>query len=172
MQPKIIERYFFFGLLSATFVFAFFIFRPFWIVFVLGVSFSVILYPIYQWFIHKNIRQTISSFLTVLLFTIVVCGPILGLGASVFNQSQNVYFTVVNQGTAKPFFNTVNSKIEKILPTGVTFDINDKVTNIISFVSNNIANIFTTAFSAFFSFPFSTTNNMRSCDSEIQISWY
>src|ERR1035437_2516514 len=100
MQPKIIERYFFFGLLSATFIFAFFIFRPFWVVFVLGASFSVILYPIYIWFIHKNIGRTISSCLTVLLFMVVVCGPILGLGALVFNQSQDVYTTVVNQGTA------------------------------------------------------------------------
>ncbi len=152
MQPKIIEKYFFFGLLFSTFFLAFFIFRPFWVVLVLGLSFSVVLYPIYEWFINKKLPHALSSFLTVLLFTILVCGPLLGIGAVVFNQSQNVYHKVVTDKTAKPFMDAINSKIERVLPSGVTFDINDRATDLISYISDNIAKIFTTAFSAFFSF--------------------
>ncbi len=152
MPPKIIEKYFFFGLLFATFLFAFFIFRPFWIVLVLGVSFSVVLYPIYEWFIHKKLHSALAAIFTVILFTIVVCVPLLGVGAMVFNQSQNVYHKVVSEGTAKPLLSAINSKIDKILPSGIAFDINDKAADFISYISNNIANIFTSAISAFFSF--------------------
>ncbi len=152
MQSKTVEKYFFFGLLAATFVFAFFIFRPFWIVFVLGVSFSVVLYPLYEWMTRRRMPPALSSLVTVIIFMIVVCGPLLGIGAMVFNQSQNVYNTVVTQKTAKPFLTAINSKIHKILPSGVTFDINDKAADFISYISDNIAKIFTTALSAFFSF--------------------
>lgn len=151
MQPKTIEKYFFFGLLFATLIFAFFIFRPFWIVLVLGVSFSVVLYPVYEW-LNNKLPSSLSSLITVLFFTIVVCGPLLGVGTLVFNQSQSVYHKVVNEGTARPFLDGINSKIEKILPAGTAFDINDKATDFISYISSNIANIFTTALSAFFSF--------------------
>src|SRR3989344_2103820 len=107
MQTKIIEKYFFFGLLLSTFIFTFLIFRPFWIALVLGISFSIVLYPIYEW---------------------------------------------LNNGNTGPLVDSINNTINKILPGGVIFDVNDKITDFISYISNNIANIFSTTISAFFSF--------------------
>lgn len=152
MQTKIIERYFFFGLLLTTFIFTFFIFRPFWVVFVLGISFSIVLYPIYQWFTNRHLPNWLSALLTVILFTIVLWGPLLGIGALVFNQSQDLYHTVANSGSAKPFLNSLETNINKVLPEGMSVDVNKKITEFVSYVSSNIANIFTTTVSAFFSF--------------------
>ena len=152
MQTKIIERYFFFGLLLATFVFTFFIFRPFWIVLVLGLSFSIVLYPVYEWFNKRKLPNWLASFLTVFLFTVVLCGPLLGIGTLVFNQSQNVYHLVTDNGNTRPFMDSIETKINKILPEGMVFDINKKTTDLVSYISNNIANIFSTTISAFFSF--------------------
>lgn len=152
MQTKIIERYFFFGLLLATFVFTFFIFRPFWIVLILGLSFSIVLYPIYEWFNKRHLPNFLSALVTLLLFTIVLCGPLLGIGAIVFKQSQDVYHTVIDNGNTRSFLDTIETKINKILPSGVVFDINKKTTDFIYYLSNNIASIFTTTISAFFSF--------------------
>ncbi|MFA6076770.1 MAG: AI-2E family transporter [Candidatus Paceibacterota bacterium] len=152
MQTKIIERYFFFGLLLTTFIFTFFIFRPFWIVLVLGLSFSIVLYPIYEWLKKIKIPDWLASLFTVTFFTVVVCGPLLGIGALVFNQSQDVYHTVTDSGSAKPFLKSIENKINKILPGSVQFDINKKTTELVSYLSNNIESIFTTTVSAFFSF--------------------
>src|SRR5262249_17761378 len=91
MHTKVIERYFFFTLLAATFVFTFLLFRPFWIILVLGVSFSIVIYPVYRWFKNLKMPNWLSALLTVFIFTLVLCGPLLGIGALVFNQSQNVY---------------------------------------------------------------------------------
>jgi predicted PurR-regulated permease PerM len=151
MQTKIIERYFFFGLLLATLIFTFFIFQPFWIVLVLGICFSVVLYPIYEWFKNKRLPDWLSSIITVLLFAIILCGPILGIGALVFNQSQNAYRLVVDNKGAETFMNSINNTVNKVLPESVPFDINEKAEGFITYVSNNIANIFTTTVSAFVS---------------------
>ncbi len=153
MQSKIIERYFFFGLLAATFVFTFLIFRPFWVVLVLGTCFSIVLFPIYEWFEKKGLPNWLSSFITVLLFIIVLCGPLLGIGTIVFKQSQNLYNQIVidNKGTG-PLMSSIETQINNILPDGLNFDINEKMTEFVSYFSNNIASIFTTTVTAFFSF--------------------
>lgn len=152
MNTKIIERYFFFGLLLTTFIFAFFIIRPFWVVLVLGLCFSIVLYPVYEWLKNRRLPNWLASFLTVLLFTIVLCGPLLGIGALVFKQSQEVYHTVISNGNTGPFMESIENRINKILPGSVVFDINQETRNFLSYVSSNIANIFTTTVSAFFSF--------------------
>ena len=152
MQTKIIERYFFFGLLFATLVFTFFIFRPFWIVLVLGISFSIVLYPVYEWLVSKRLPAALSSALAVILFTLIVCGPILGIGVLVFNQSDEVYKFVVDGNHAKPLLDKLDSSINAYLPEGVTIDVHQRVSDFISYVSKNIANIFSTTISAFFSF--------------------
>lgn len=152
MQTKIIEKYFFFGLLFAVFVFTFLIFRPFWIVLVLGASFSIVLYPIYKWLIKLKFPNWLSAFTTICLFVIILCGPLLGIGNMIFNQSQDVYHAVINNGNAEPLLDSINSTVNKILPDSITFDVKSKLSDFVSYVSNNIANIFTTTVSAFFSF--------------------
>ena len=152
MQTKIIEKYFFFGLLLATFIFAFLIFRPFWIVLVLGISFSIVLYPVYTWLNNRKLSSWLSSTLTVFFFIIVLCGPLLGIGVMVFNQSENVYQAVVRDGGTGPFMRSIDNAVNKILPPGISFNINEKASSFVSYVSGNVANIFSSAVSAFFSF--------------------
>jgi len=153
MQAKIIERYFFFGLLLATFIFAFFIFRPFWVVIVLGISFAIVLNPIYQWLFVRGIPKAVSSLITVILFAILLCGPLLGVGVLIFNQSQDVYQKVLNNDlNTLPITQKINERVNNALPVGVTFDINQKATDFVTYVSNHIANIFKSTLSAFFSF--------------------
>jgi predicted PurR-regulated permease PerM len=153
MQTKIIEKYFFFGLLIATFIFTFFIFQPFWIIIVLGISFAIVLYPIYEWLCRRGLPATLSSLMVVALFTILVCGPLLGIGALVFKQSQSVYQKVLNSNlNASPVLDKVNYKVNSVLPEGVSFDMNQKATEFVSYVSSHITTIFSSTISAFFSF--------------------
>lgn len=152
MQPKNIEKYFFFGLLLATFVFVFFIFRPFWIILVLGVSFSVILYPVYALFNKKHLPNWLAALITIFFFIIVLCVPLFSIGSLVFNQSQDLYHSIVNNGSTGPFLNSVGAKINSVLPNGVTFDINEKISTFISYITNNMTGIFSATAGAIFSF--------------------
>lgn len=152
MQSKIIERYFFFGLLVVTFIFTFFIFQPFWIVLVLGASFSIILYPLYEWLNKKRLPPSLAALVTLLFFIAALCIPLFSIGAVVFNQSQNLYHSVLNNGNAMPFINSLGDKINQILPNGISFDINEKISSLISFLTNNLTNIFSATIYVLFSF--------------------
>ncbi|MCM2339197.1 MAG: AI-2E family transporter [Burkholderiales bacterium] len=151
MQTKIIERYFFFILLFITFVFSFLIFRPFWMVLVLGGSFSVVLYPIYEWLTNKKVPNWLSALLTVLFFVIIIGIPLFGIGAIVFNQSQNAYEMIVSNQNSISFIDSINTSINKILPEGISFDLYGKISDLISLVTNNIASIFSTTVSTILS---------------------
>lgn len=118
----------------------------------LGICFSVVLYPVYEWFQKRKLPSWLSALITLLLFIIIVCGPLLGISAVVFRQSQDVYHTVTDNGNTGPFLDSIETKINRILPSGMVFDINKKTTDFISYISNNIASIFTATVSAFFSF--------------------
>ncbi len=152
MQTKIMEKYFFFGLLLATLVFTFMIFRPFWIVLVLGMSFSIVLYPLYEWLKHRRLPDSLASFITVLFFVVALCGPLLGIGALVFNQSQEVYHFIVENGSPKPFLDRIEFAVNDMLPENISFNAEEKATEFISYISKNIASIFGSTVTAFFSF--------------------
>ena len=157
MQPKIMEKYFFFGLIIITFIFAFFIFRPFWIILTLGASFSIILYPVYIWLKKGHFPNWLAAFLTLIFFIIVLCVPLFGLGSIVFSQSQNLYHSIIGNGNTTPFLNLIGNKINQILPNGTYFNINEVVSGFVSFIANNIANIFNATITLLFSFIKFTT---------------
>ncbi len=153
MQTKVLEKYFFFGLLLITLIFAAFIFQPFWVVLVLGFSFSIALHPMHEWINRKVLpSRWISSLITVLLFTILLCGPILTIGTLVFNQSENVYRMVTDGDTTSPLVSSIDNTINKLLPSSISFDVEEKTTEFVSYISNNIATIFSATISTFFSF--------------------
>src|SRR3989344_2629066 len=151
MQTKIAERYFFFTLLLATFVFTFLIFRPFWVVLVLGVSFSIVLYPLYEK-LKKSMANWVASLLTVSLFAVALCGPLLGIGVLIFNQSQDLYHSIGGDGHIGPFLESLGENVNKLLPEGVGFDIEQKASEFIEYTTGQITDIFSATLSAFFSF--------------------
>jgi predicted PurR-regulated permease PerM len=152
MQTKIIERYFFFSLLFLTIIITFFIFKPFWIVLVLGASFTVVLYPMHSYLLKKKFPAWLSAFLVVLLFFIIICVPLFLLGSMIFNQSQNLYHQVTDGQQIIPIADSINNRVNSILPNGINFDINQKFTDFISFLKNNIAQIFSSTLATFASF--------------------
>lgn len=102
--------------------------------------------------INLRFPRWLSALITVFIFIILVCGPLLGIGLIIFNQSQDVYHMVVNNGSVGPFMSSISNSINNVLPDGVVFDANARASDFISFVSSNIANIFSSTVSAFFSF--------------------
>lgn len=152
MQTKFIEQYFFFGLLLGTLFFTFLIFKPFWAVLVLGMSFAIVLHPVFLWFQRRKLPNWLASFLTVLLFLILLCIPLLSIGGMVFNQSQNVYQIIVSQGSTESLVGTLNTSINNMLPAGISFNLSEKISDLVSLLSDNIAQIFSTTVSAILSF--------------------
>lgn len=152
MQTKIIERYFFFGLLLATFIFTFLIFKPFLPLLAISASFAVVLYPIYQRMIKHKLPDWFSALFTLLFFVIIICGPVFGIGMLVFNQSQDLYQSLSTNGGIGTYFHNLENYLIRYMPEGVPINLGEKVGELVSFTSRNIATIFASTLTTLFSF--------------------
>lgn len=152
MINKNSEKYFFFGLLIINFILAFFIFKPFWIVLVLGISFTIVLFPVFRFFEKSKMPAWLASLITVLIFIILICGPMYGIGTIIFNQSQDFYSSLGNNRSITPFTEAINNSINSVLPDSFQFDINEKIADLLELVSSNITKIFSTTITAILSF--------------------
>lgn len=150
---QFIEKYFFLGLLIASAMFVLAIIFPFLTIIILGIAFSVILRPTYEW-IHTHVTNKsnwLASLLTILVFLIVLGGPLLALGAVVFNQFQNLYLSL-NVADSKPLLTNLGDSINRLLPSGFAFNIQNEVTTFISSLSTNIRGFFSATLNTIFMF--------------------
>lgn len=144
METTRTEKYFLFALLSITIVLTLLILYPFLAMLVLASAFAVVLNPIYLW-IKKHLTFNISwlaSILTVIIFILCLCVPLFFVGKTIFSQTQNLYYNLINSGTSNNFLNSINSSVNNWLPAGFNFDIHSKATALMSSLSNNLANFF------------------------------
>jgi predicted PurR-regulated permease PerM len=144
------ERHFIFVLLVIVLLITLAILYPFLTVIVLSGAFAVVLTPTYKWINKKVVKDIpwLASTLTILMFLIVLCVPLVIVGNAVFKQTQNAYQSIVNNGGADRFINSLDSSINSVLPEGFTFDTSTKITNFIVSLSSNFASIFTSTFNS------------------------
>ncbi len=128
------------------------IFRPFLSIMIISAAFAVVLYPVYEWLQRRKLADWLASLITVLLFVVIICGPLFGIGTLVFNQSQDLYQSVAQSGGATPFLDKIELNINRYLPQGIRLDLEQKLSEFVSFLSSNIATIFTSTLSTIFSF--------------------
>lgn len=154
MKISSTEKYFLFVLLLITIIITLLIFYPFLAMLVLAISFAVVLNPIYLW-IKKNITRNIewlASFLTVTIFLLGLCVPLFFIGKTVFIQTQNMYYNLIKFGDSSYFINIINNSINQILPNGFTFDINSKITEIVSTLSGGLTKLFSSTLNSILMF--------------------
>lgn len=154
MQTTPIEKYFLFSLLALTIILTVAIFYPFLTVIVLAAAFAVILDPVYLWIkkhTYKN-KAWFASLITVIIFLLGLCVPLFFIGTAVFNQTQDAYISVVSNGGADKFIQSLDTSVNRILPEGFSFDANTKINNIIQSFSNNFASFFASTFNTIIMF--------------------
>lgn len=150
MKTSLIEKYFLFGLLGVVIILTTAILFPFLSVIILAFALTVVLGPVYSW-IQKHLTKGISwlsSLLTILFFLIIVCAPLLFVGSIVFNQTQNAYITVTQSTAPDMMIEKIDTTINKLMPTGFSFNTHDKITDLVTFLSSNITNFFSSTFRA------------------------
>jgi predicted PurR-regulated permease PerM len=144
MQITSTEKHFLFVLLLITVIFTLIIFYPFLAMLVLAAAFAVVLTPVYLWIKRKLVGNIawLASLLTIILFLVCLCVPLFFVGKAVFNQTQDLYMNVVSSGSSGHFINSIDASINKLLPAGFNFDTHSKITNLVSSLSNNLAQFF------------------------------
>jgi len=149
METSLIERKFLYALLAIVIVIVLAIFYPFLTVFFLAGAFSVFLRPIYLW-IKKHITrgyEGLASLVTIILFFVLLCTPLYFMGAIIFNQAQDAYYSIAyGSDSTNTFIQTIDTSINDFLPNGITFNTYERITQLISFLTNNIAGFFSSTF--------------------------
>ena len=142
------EKKFLYTLLIIVLFITLAIFYPFLTVFILAGSFAIVLKPVYSWtknHITKN-KSGLASFITIILFLILLCIPLFFIGTVIFDQTQNAYSSLATNNNAGVFIQTIDNSINGFLPDGFTFNTYEKITQLFSLFSNNIASLFTSTF--------------------------
>jgi len=154
MKINSTERYFLFVLLSLTIILVVLILYPFLAMFILAAAFAVVLTPVYLWIKRRLVKNIswLASILTVLLFLLFLCIPLFFIGKEIFSQTQEMYLNIKNSGNSYQFIESINISINKWLPAGFDFDINTKISQLISSFSNNLAQFFTSTINSIFMF--------------------
>lgn len=150
MPEQAIRKYFFFALFLIGAVLTVMILWPFAKVIILSIALSAVLFPIYK-FIKKYLKVSwVSSLLTVLIFLIVLCVPLFIIGTTVFNQSQNLYAWVADNGGLDNITKVFNRSIENIFPGG-SINLKDSITSVAGNFTNSIGDAFTATLTTIFS---------------------
>lgn len=147
MKSKFAEKWFFLILFLLAFVLVTLIFRPFLAVLIVGASFAVVLYPVFLWFKKKHIPSTLAAFFVTVLFAVALGIPLIGIGAIVFHQSQNVYQDLVQGGGAVTLLDGLNDSLRSVLPDGYALNLRERVVNSASLIATNVAGAFTATLS-------------------------
>jgi predicted PurR-regulated permease PerM len=148
MQTSKTEKYFLFGLLTIILILTLAILYPFLTVFAIAAAFTVVISPVYVW-IKKHITRNKSGFaslLTIVLFLLVLCVPLFFMGTIIFDQAQNAYQFIIQNGDTNFFIQKIDSSINRLMPNGFTFNTHEKVASLVSFLTDNIGNFFTATF--------------------------
>ncbi len=154
MHTPSIEKYFLFSLLIIVTALTLAVFYPFITIIVLAAAFTVVLNPVYIW-IKKHITggiEWLASLITVVLFLIVLCIPLLGVGTLVFNQTQQAYQSMIDNKGSDTFIQMIDISVNKIMPEGFTFDTQSKISDFVSFLSKNMTGFFTSIFNSILMF--------------------
>ncbi len=147
-------KHFFYILFAAVAIFCCFIFKPFFVVVVIGASLAVVFHPIFLW-IRARVARNISwlaALLTTLLFIIIIGVPLFFIGSQVLHEGQDFYQSLQEDGGAGRYLDSVTSSLSYIVPQVGDFDLKTAAADILRSFTGSIAGIFTATLHTIFSF--------------------
>lgn len=150
MHESFIKKYFFSIILFAALALGLILFWPFLTTIVLGIVMSVLFFPLYQRLEQKIGNRTIAAILTVSAFVIILCVPLTFIAIVVFNQAQDLFAWLMQEGALNGLLTEGNLLLSSMFP-GIDFNLESGVANLVSGFASSIGTIFTTTLSSIFS---------------------
>ncbi len=149
-------KYFFFAILVIVSIFAFAILKPFLAVVAVGAALAVVLQPVFRWFKYGVVgvgeRNGLAALCTALVFLLILCVPLFVIATLVFNQSQDLYTSLSAGAGLGPFVERINSFVDGFLPEGFSFNLTERAGDFLSFLTGQVATIFTATLTTTLSF--------------------
>lgn len=107
------QHYFFLVILIGVIVLTILIFFPYLTSLLLAMVFSVMFAPLHRWvsriFSRGNTASSLSTFITLVIVAVVVITPLIFLGKQIYTESENLYFSLTDEGKRSTLIETLNS---------------------------------------------------------------
>lgn len=148
MDPKFTKHIAYLVIFLLAIVFGVILVWPFIVVLILSIALAVVFHPVHQWLLKYFTRGNdwVASLLTVILFIVLVCGPLFLIGSLVFNQAQSIY-TSLSEGTvSSTFVNRINNIAAHYFPW-TEFKLEDKILQFSGAVTSRLGDIASFVFS-------------------------
>lgn len=125
---------------------------PFLVILLISAALAVVFYPIHQWFLKYVTRGNgwFAALFTVIIFLVVICGPLFLIGTSVFQQVQSVYVTLAEKTSEPSVIVRFNEMITRYFPWA-SFQIEEKALSVATVVTERIGDIVSVVISSLFS---------------------
>jgi predicted PurR-regulated permease PerM len=136
------RHYAFLALLLIAIVLGVILFWPFLKVLILSIAFAVVLHPVYRWFLNKVTKGNtwFAALFTIATFLVIICGPLVLISSSVFDQAQSMYTTLTTGGSSGKVINEINALAERYLPWA-SFDAKDHIAQLAGSVTSSLGDI-------------------------------
>lgn len=143
--------YFLLVVLSGVFILTFFIFKPFLFALILAIIFATTFAPVHQKAVALTKKEgALAALLATLAVFIVVIIPIGFLSIHIFQESTQLYPTLVENGGASELSRVINNGIERLSqfspsPITLSIDINQYLSQGVSWLLQHLIPLFASA---------------------------
>ena len=145
------QNIYFIILIAISGIFSLLVLSDFIVVLILAYIFTVLVRPIYikiekglsKMPVLKKASNTLASFITVLLFILIIVTPITVILSKVILDTQTVYENVANGGVNFDFVGEKITNLSHTLSPNLNINFNKVVESVSSFFVNNAGGLFT-----------------------------
>lgn len=148
MNKKTIEIIFFLSLIASSAILLFFIFEPYLAVIFVALIFAIIFSPVKDFLQRRfNTKDTMSSFITILIILIVILAPLFILGVILFQEATDIIVRLPESGVITQFLENklwlLENHINSIAPDAqINLSLQTYVEGIAGWIVDNFSALF------------------------------
>ncbi|OHA15547.1 MAG: hypothetical protein A3H57_00310 [Candidatus Taylorbacteria bacterium RIFCSPLOWO2_02_FULL_43_11] len=132
---------FFSSILFATFFLSVVVLWSFITEILLAVVLSVILHPLYLYFLRLlKSRRTLAAIVTIIIAVVCIFTPIFVIGVQIFGEAQNLYVSLQSEGGSDVlnlFASNISEKVDSIIPN-LNLDLQSYLESLLTWISANL----------------------------------
>lgn len=159
MPQKKLQLSFFIALTLALSVLTFLVLRPYMGIIFVAAVFSVVFYPLYEYFLLKTSnKRGFSAILTILVIIFAIIVPLSVLSAALFKEAVGLYNSLAFGSDGELAIGYINQflfNIQSFLPEGVSpsvLDVESHIQSVLSWIIGHFDSVFSLVFQGLLGF--------------------
>lgn len=138
-------HFFFLGLLLGILVLLFFIFLPYFNIFVLSGTLAIIFYPVYQKLLEAIGKEWLAALITVFLVIMIFLLPLTFFGFQILKEAGQLYLDITSDGQKTGLIDRVANAAQNIITAlnpSLSFDFDQLAKQTLAWLLGKIGSIF------------------------------